>query len=1037
MGIIKWNHSSFSFLTILLFLSGDIQPNPGPDTSGLELCSICNEAVLDDHKAVCCDLCDSWVHVSCDPSLSDDLYANMVQEPSTDPWFCTICSKLAPVTVTDNHHAAQLSCACLNARSVLPKRFDIFAFICAFHIDILAVTETFLDGTISDGEICPGHYQLFCRDCSRHGGGVLIMIRENIKAFLRNDLNCFCDELLFLEVSTTCGPVLFGVFYRPPSQGITEVSALSNCLLSVSKLPVVLCGDFNLPNIDWSIVFPTASSPVSREFCDLVRDNCLSQLVSAPTRHHHLLDLLFTNRPDLISKVCVVDNLPSTDHEAIHFMLNVIVPPQSPCKRILYNYKKADMSVFLETLSHVPWHLIENATDIEESWQLFKDLLFSVVDMTIPRLKWRKWKLKHWFSYETIHLIRQKRHLYLRIKSSLPSPSLLHKYRSLSNIVRGMTRRDTQTYTERICQGFSKNPRKFWAWVNTSKGRRTPIPSITVDGSQIIDDTAKANNFNHYFYSVFTQEDMSSFDSLTKSLEFAPSLLSTVKFLPQEVLAQLNSLDVSKACGPDLITGFLLKQGAKVLASPLSYLFTMSMCTAVLPRDWVTANVVPVFKREDKSMVKNYRPISLTSLVVKTMERIIYSNLLSALESHGRISSCQYGFRKSCSASHLLVQVVHDWAKALDSRNSSHCLFLDFAKAFDSVPHQRLLLKLQCLGIRGDLLNWFRSYLTNRSQRVVINGHYSGWLPVLSGVPQGSILGPLLFILYINDLHSLIKSSSLKLYADDVALYATVSSYQDCVNLQDDLARIYDWSLIWQLKLSPSKCEALNITNKHSPVSFTYTIGSISVAWCSKVKYLGVVITSNLKWNDHCQRIVQKATQSLNRIRRAMYGCTEKAKTLAYLALVRPCLEYCSVVWTLYTSKNVDLIESVQRRAARWIRSSFDPLTLQWTKSSNECIRELGWPSLELRRHYACIVMIYAILNNFTPINFYEYYRLNKLSTRSHSLTIYPIPSSINAYRYSFFVNSIFFWNSISFDILSAPRTLFKYKLKQFLFDYN
>ena len=583
-----------------------------------------------------------------------------------------------------------------------------------------------------------------------------------------------------------------------------------------------------MPNIDWSIVFPTVSSPVSSEFCDLVRENCFTQLVSFPTRHHHLLDLLLTNRPDLIFKVCVVDNLPSTDHDAVHFMLNVVVPPQSPCKRILYNYKKADMSVFLETLSHVPWHLIENATDIEESWQLFKDLLFSVVDMTIPSLRWKKRKLKHCFSYETIHLIRQKRRLYLRIKSfSSPPTSLMRKYRSLSDIVRGMTRRDTKTYTERIYRDFSKNP---WAWMNTSKGMRTPIPSITADESRITDDAAKADKFNHYFYSVFTQEDMSNFDSLTKSLEFAPSLLSIVEFLPQEVFVQLNSIDVSKACGPDLITGFLLKKGAEVLASPLSYLFTTSMCTAALPRDWVTANVVPVFKRNDKSVVKNYRPISLTSLVVKTMERIIHSNLISALESHDKISSCQYGFRKNCSASHLLVQVVHDWAKALDYRGSSHCLFLDFAKAFDSVPHQRLLLRLECLGIHGNLLSWFCSYLTNRFQQVVVNGHYSEWLPVLSGVPQGSILGSLLFILYINDLHSLVTSSPLKIYADDVALYAAVSSYQDCVNLQNDLASIYDWSIMWQLKLSPSKCEALNITNKHSPISFTYTIGSASIA---------------------------------------------------------------------------------------------------------------------------------------------------------------------------------------------------------------
>ena len=381
-----------------------------------------------------------------------------------------------------------------------------------------------------------------------------------------------------------------------------------------------------------------------------------------------------------------------------------------------------------------------------------------------------------------------------------------------------------------------------------------------------------------------------------------------------------------------------------------------------------------------------------------------------------------------------MIQAVHDWARTLNCRSSSHCLFLDFAKAFDSVPHQHLLLRLECLGISGDLLSWLGSYLTSRSQCVVINGHYSEWLPVLSGVPQGSILGPLMFILYIDDLHSLVQSSSLKIYADDVALYAAVSSQQDCVDLQGDLSRIHDWSLRWQLKLSPSKCEALNITNKRSPIPFTYHIGSVPVTWCNKVKYLGVVITSNLKWNDHCQRIVHKATQSLNRLRRAMYGCTDRAKALAYLALVRPCLEYCNVVWNLHTSKNIDLIESVQRRAARWIKSSFDSTVFRWTKSSSECLDELRWPSLEMRRNYMCVVMLYAILKNFTPIKFSDYFQLNDFSTRSHSLTILPLPSSINTFRYSFFVNTVFFWNSIPFDVLSTPMNHFKRKLKQFLF---
>ena len=326
---------------------------------------------------------------------------------------------------------------------------------------------------------------------------------------------------------------------------------------------------------------------------------------------------------------------------------------------------------------------------------------------------------------------------------------------------------------------------------------------------------------------------------------------------------------------------------------------------------------------------------------------MIHSELTSILESHNLISVCQFGFRKNHSTAHFLLEAAHDWARALECRDDCHCLCLDFAKAFDSVPHHRLLLKLQTLGVSGQLLQWIHCFLTTRSQRVIVNGHYSEWLPVVSGVPQGSILGPLLFILYIDNVRHSVNHSCIKIFADDISLYSQVSTYDDCLKLQNDLSKVFQWSIKWQLTLNPAKCEAIRISNKRSPVNIDYYIGSHPVSWSQKVKYLGVIINSKLKWNDQCQYVVNKATKCLNRLRRAMFGCTQEGKANAYRALVRPCLEYACAVWNPYTVHDIDLLESVQNRAARWIKSYWDPSALKWSKSSAICTKNLTGPHLK------------------------------------------------------------------------------------------
>ena len=361
---------------------------------------------------------------------------------------------------------------------------------------------------------------------------------------------------------------------------------------------------------------------------------------------------------------------------------------------------------------------------------------------------------------------------------------------------------------------------------------------------------------------------------------------------------------------------------------------------------------------------------------------------------------------------------------------------LDLAKAFDSVPHHRLLLKLECLGISGNLLSWFNSFLTSRHQRVVVNGCFSEWLPVRSGVPQGSVLGPLLFVLYIDEIHQIVSNCTIKLFADDIALYKQIISADDQALLQDDLNKIYQWSLSWQLKLNPKKCESICISFKRSPPKCNYQLNGEPIPSKSVIRYLGIYINSCLKWSDHVKHISARATRSLNYLRHTLFSTTPFVKSAAYNCLIRPLLEYASPVWYLHSTKDIDKLEAIQRRAARWVCGSrWNPHTHNWTKSSASCLQNLNWPSLHTRRSYFAITQVHDILHKKVSIPFDSHFKFRDNNTRSHPLSLVASSSSINAYRYSFFINSPFLWNSIPFEILQIAKSVsFRLALRRFLF---
>ena len=370
---------------------------------------------------------------------------------------------------------------------------------------------------------------------------------------------------------------------------------------------------------------------------------------------------------------------------------------------------------------------------------------------------------------------------------------------------------------------------------------------------------------------------------------------------------------------------------------------------------------------------------------------------------------------------------MNDLAENLNAGNQTNIILLDFTKAFDKVPHGRLCHKLYHLGINGPLLTWIECFLTNRQQQVIVNGETSSPSLVTSGVPQGTVLAPLLFLCYINDITKNINST-IKLYADDVLIYTTINSESDCKNLQKDLDTLQAWASTWQMCFNPTKCEFLRVTNKKNITKFQYSIQNDTIQEVNQAKYLGVTITNNLSWSEHIKIITNKANSMIGFLRRNFHHCPIQTKSALYLSLVRPILEYAVTVWAPYHHSDNSQLEAVQRRAARFVMNCYDCF-----HSVSNMIQNLNWPTLAKRRDQFKSIMMYKIIHNIVHIQpELPFTYSQSTNTRGHHLKIQQPATRIDSYLYSFFPSAIKLWNSLPLNVVDS-RTLDNFKCKLYL----
>ena len=912
------------------------------------------------------------------------------------------------------------------------------------NIDVLGISETWLTSEIEDSFINIPGYEIVRSDSpglvKKHG--VAIYVNKSIRFEVINS----CVKNVVIIYLFKFGIHLVTV-YRPPSYSVFENDELLNFLCNFCPdKEIVVQGDFNLPSLHWELddISMEYVTPLDNLFFETFISAGLQQVVNESTcfPSGNVLDLFLTSNSERIGSCLVMPPFLRCSHSPVlcTYVFQDIGFDADNVEITQRLWTKGRFDIMSDILNVIDWddELHDLSPDLQ--YRKFLNILDPMINRYVPLIDLSKKQKLPWNKNPPRNLIQNKSDLWSNFKQLRHSLGRRHpdtlasfdSFRHVNEQIMNFSINSQKNYERLIGDQISFNPKLFHSYVKHRRVGRPGVGPIRDFNGDLSDDPlVMANSFANAFSSVFTTVDPVN----ANVHQFSDSLSSPVCITSSLVETILNSLDPNSSLGEDGIHPRMLKALALQLSVPLSIIFKNSIQSGILPYEWLSSIVIPLYKKSFRYDPLNYRPVSLTSVSCKVLEKIIVSHLLDYLNENHLLNKFQYGFRPNHSTVDQLLATYNDVTLMLDDCKIVDLIFFDFSKAFDVVSHNILLQKLDSLGIHGHILSWIKGFLSHRTMRVRVAGVLSGPVPVTSGVPQGSVLGPLLFLIYVNYTVANINCY-YRIFADDIKIYfASESSAMSLgvQGLQSNVNLLVKSAESWGLRMNIAKCVVMRFCSVKHDVQFSgqspYKINDNYLNFVQFHSDLGVTIDRSLKFHSHITKVVG----CMNGLTSNLLGCTlcrdEKFLINIYTSHVRPKLEYASPLWNVGYLGDLRLLERIQRRWTRAVSGLED-------KSYLERLKHLDLFSLKGRLLRTDLILLWKIVHKQCAIESSELFTFRTDSRRGHSYKIFLPRARLDVRRRYFAVRVVHLWNSLSGQTVEAENlNMFKALLKRDLGD--